>query len=95
MAVYATDILLRRNRYDGLALADETPGSPFWYTGGVNRSGAPALAAGVAASAACVDTVCTGPVAAGLGGIDLALPVGLFVASGVYAVSMRAVRGQG
>lgn len=92
MAVYATDILLRRNRYDGLALADETPGSPFWYTSGVNWSGALALAAGVAASAVCVDTAYTGPVAAALGGIDLALPVGLSVASGVYAVSMRGVR---
>ncbi|WP_186581854.1 hypothetical protein [Streptomyces sp. BK340] len=69
--------------------------SPFWYTGGVNRSGAPALAAGVAASAACADTVYSEPVAAALGGIDLALPVGLLMASGVYAVSMRALRRPG
>ncbi|MFF4043426.1 hypothetical protein [Streptomyces sp. NPDC001816] len=82
------------NRYDGLVLADDTPGSPFWYTGRVNWAGAPALAAGVASSAACVDTVHTGPVAAALG-IDLALPVGLLAASGVYAVAMRAVRRQG
>ncbi|MGV9778029.1 purine-cytosine permease family protein, partial [Streptosporangium sp. NPDC003464] len=40
MAVYATDILLRRGRYDGLALTDETRGSPFWFTAGVNRAGA-------------------------------------------------------
>ncbi|MEV6833401.1 cytosine permease [Streptomyces sp. NPDC051133] len=91
-AVYATDILLRRNRYDGLALADETPTGPFWYRGGVNRPGALALASGVTASALCVDTVYTGPVAAVLGGIDLALPAGLLVASAVYALLMRRLR---
>ncbi|MFH9660176.1 purine-cytosine permease family protein [Streptomyces sp. NPDC017248] len=88
-AVYATDIVLRRNHYDGPALADETPGGPFWYTGGVNRCGALALAAGVTASALCVDSVYTGPVAAALGGIDLALPAGLVVASGTYALLAR------
>ncbi|WP_181797983.1 cytosine permease [Streptomyces sp. WELS2] len=85
-AVYATDILLRRGRYDGPGLADESPGGPFWYTGGVNRSGALALTAGVTASALSVDSVYTGPVAAALGGVDLALPAGLLVASAAYAV---------
>ncbi|MGY4995795.1 purine-cytosine permease family protein [Streptomyces sp. 900105245] len=94
-AVYATDILLRRNRYDGPALADETPAGPFWYTGGVNRSGALALVTGVAASAVCVDTVYTGPVAAALGGVDLSLPAGLLVAAGVYAPLMRRARATG
>ncbi|MFE9695845.1 purine-cytosine permease family protein [Streptomyces sp. NPDC006270] len=88
-AVYATDILLRRNRYDGPALADESPGSRFWYTGGVNIAGALALAAGVAAAALCVDTVYTGPVAAALGGIDVSLPAGMAVAAGCYALLMR------
>jgi cytosine/uracil/thiamine/allantoin permease len=36
MAIYATDILLRRNRYDGRDLSDQTRTGPFWYTGGVN-----------------------------------------------------------
>ncbi|MEU3413022.1 cytosine permease [Streptomyces sp. NPDC006658] len=89
-AVYATDILLRRGRYDGPALADESPGGPFWYTGGVNAAGALALTAGVTASALCVDSVCTGPVAAALG-LDLALPAGLAVASGTYALLARRV----
>ncbi|MGV9305312.1 purine-cytosine permease family protein [Nonomuraea sp. NPDC003727] len=89
MAVYATDILLRRNRYDGLALTDETPGSPFWYTGGVNPAGALALAAGTGAAALCVNTLYTGPVAAALGGLDLALPVGMVVAAALYALLMR------
>jgi NCS1 family nucleobase:cation symporter-1 len=90
MAVYATDILLRRNRYDGPGLMDETPGSSFWYTAGVNPAGAPALAAGVTAAALCVNTLYTGPVARALGGVDLALPVGVVVASVLYAVLMRA-----
>lgn len=89
MAVYATDIVLRRNRYDGLALMDETPASPFWYRGGVNRAGAGALAAGVTAGALCVDTLYTGPVAGALGGIDLSLPAGMIVAALVYGLTMR------
>ncbi|MEU0369540.1 cytosine permease [Streptomyces sp. NPDC006283] len=88
-AVYATDILLRRNRYDGLALTDETPGSPFWFAAGVNWSGALALTAGTTAAALCVNTLYTGPVARALGGVDLALPVGIVVASATYATLMR------
>ncbi|MFD7326507.1 purine-cytosine permease family protein [Streptomyces sp. NPDC059875] len=89
MAVYATDIVLRRGRYDGLALSDETPNSPFWYTGGVNGAGALALVVGVASAALCVDTPYTGPVAEALGGVDLSLPVGMVVSMAVYAVLMR------
>ncbi|MFE9561329.1 purine-cytosine permease family protein [Streptomyces sp. NPDC006487] len=88
-AVYATDILLRRCRYDGRALTDESPGSPFWYTGGVNRAGALALTAGIAAAALCVDTLYTGPVARALDGVDLSLPVGIAVAASLYAPLMR------
>ncbi|TWV46089.1 nitrate reductase [Streptomyces misionensis] len=88
-AVYAVDILLRRGRYDGPALADESPTGRFWYTGGVNWRGALALSAGVAASALCVDTVYTGPVAAALGQMDLALPAGLLVSAAAYALLMR------
>ena len=35
IAIYAVDILLRRNNYNGLALNDERRGSPFWYSHGV------------------------------------------------------------
>ncbi|MEV8446335.1 cytosine permease [Streptomyces parvus] len=82
-------LLARRADGDGPALTDESPGSRFWYTGGVNVPGALALAAGVAAAALCVDTVYTGPVAAALGGVDLSLPVGMLVAAGSYALLMR------
>ncbi|MFD9902804.1 purine-cytosine permease family protein [Streptomyces sp. NPDC059063] len=85
-AVYATDILLRRNRYDGPTLTDETPGSPFWYTAGINPAGALALTGGVTAAALCVDTLYTGPIAGALGGMDLSLPVGIVVASCLYAI---------
>ncbi len=81
MAVYATDILLRRNRYDGPALTDETPGSPFWYTGGVNPAGATALIAGTACAALCMNTLYTGPLARALHGIA--------VASALYVALMR------
>ncbi|TXJ74594.1 nitrate reductase [Streptomyces lavendulae] len=88
-AVYAVDIVLRRNRYDGPALADETPTGPFWFTAGVNWRGALALCLGVAASALGVDTVYTGPLAAALGGVDVALPAGLVVSAVAYALLAR------
>ncbi len=89
MAVYATDIVSRRNRYDGRALSDESPTSPFWFTAGVNPAGALALLAGVASAALCVNTLYTGPVASVLGGIDLSLPVGMTVAAALYALLGR------
>lgn len=89
MAVYATDVVLRKGRYDGLALTDETPRSPFWYTAGVNWAGVAGLMAGVAAAALCVNTLYTGPIAAALGGVDLSLPAGVIVSVVVYALLMR------
>ncbi|MFE0703395.1 purine-cytosine permease family protein [Streptomyces sp. NPDC058872] len=89
MAVYATDIVLRRNRYDGRALSDESPTSPFWFAAGVNPAGALALLAGVASAALCVNTLYAGPVASVLGGIDLSLPVGMLVAAALYVLLGR------
>nr|WP_019883840.1 cytosine permease [Streptomyces purpureus] len=89
MAVYATDIVLRRGRYDGSALCDESPRSPFWYTGGVNWTGALALVVGVTAAAICVNTLYTGPIAAALRGVDLSLPVGMLLSAALYALLMR------
>ncbi|WP_326607129.1 hypothetical protein [Streptomyces sp. NBC_01800] len=54
--------------------------------------GALALTAGTAAAALCVNTLYTGPLARVLGGVDLALPVGIAVASAVYATLMRRSR---
>ncbi|GAA1073298.1 hypothetical protein GCM10009663_11610 [Kitasatospora arboriphila] len=90
MAVYATDVLLRRNRYDGRALSDESRGGPFWYTAGVNPAGAAAVLLGAAAAGLCVTTpLYTGPVAAALGGTDLSLPVGLLLSAAVYLAAGR------
>ncbi|MFJ5232410.1 purine-cytosine permease family protein [Kitasatospora sp. NPDC088391] len=90
MAVYATDILLRRNRYDGPALTDETPASPHWYWHGVNRAGALALLLGTAAGTLCLATdLFTGPLAAALGGIDLSLPAGMLTAATTYRLLAR------
>ncbi|MEU4425591.1 cytosine permease [Actinoplanes sp. NPDC024001] len=90
VAIYLVDILLRRNRYDGAQLSDETPGSIFWYSAGVNWYGTGAAVAGMVAAALCIDTdLYVGPVAAALNGIDLSLPVGILVTAGLYAVLMR------
>ncbi|MEU8758294.1 cytosine permease [Streptomyces sp. NPDC048659] len=89
MTVYAMDILLRRNRYDGRALMDESHGSAFWYTAGVNPAGALAVLGGAVAAALCVDTVYTSPVSHALGGVDLTLPAGMAVSALLYAVLMR------
>jgi cytosine/uracil/thiamine/allantoin permease len=76
---------VRRNRYDGLALHDETPGGPFWYRGGVNWAGAGALLLGTVASVLCVNTTLwTAPVAVALEGADLSLVAGAVVAAVAY-----------
>lgn len=85
LSVYATDILLRRNRYDGHALTDQSPGAPFWYRRGVNWPGVAALVCGTVAASLCLSTTLfTGPIADALGGIDLSLPVGIVVATAIY-----------
>ena len=93
IAIYGTDILLRRNRYDGEHLHDETPGSRYWYRNGVNWAGATALLLGTAAALLCVDTpVLVGPVATALDGADLSSLLGPAVAAAVYALGMSAMR---
>ncbi|WP_030176586.1 purine-cytosine permease family protein [Streptomyces sp. NRRL S-813] len=93
MAIYVTDVLWRRNRYDGHELSDESRGGPFWYAGGVNPAGATALVTGAAAAALCVDTpLYVGPVARALDGTDLSLPVGVVLAAAIYLLLMRGRR---
>ncbi|WP_037604257.1 purine-cytosine permease family protein [Streptacidiphilus rugosus] len=90
MAVYAADILWRRNRYDGLQLCDESRGGPFWYRGGVHWAGAIALVTGTAAASLCLSTpLFTGPIASAAGGIDLSLPVGIVVSVALYLALVR------
>ncbi len=90
MGVYLADMLWRRNRYDGAALADDSRGSRFWFTGGVHVPGAIAVLAGIGASLLCSATlVFTGPIAAAIGGIDLSVPVGLLVPFALYLLLVR------
>ncbi|WP_336628738.1 MULTISPECIES: purine-cytosine permease family protein [unclassified Microbacterium] len=90
MGVYLADMLWRRNRYDGAALADDSRGSRFWFTGGVHIPGAVAVLVGIGASLMCSATlVFTGPIAAALGGIDLSVPVGLLVPFVLYLLLVR------
>ncbi|WP_051942714.1 purine-cytosine permease family protein [Streptacidiphilus rugosus] len=90
MAVYITDIMLRRNRYDGLELHDETPAGRHWYRRGVNPAGAAALIAGTAVAALCVNTTAwTAPVAHALDGADLSSITGPVTACLVYLALWR------
>ncbi|MCP2338994.1 purine-cytosine permease family protein [Actinomadura rupiterrae] len=93
MAIYAADILLRRNRYDGPALGVESRGGPFWYIGGVNPAGAVALLAGAAVASQCVHTTAyTGEIAKAMDGVDLSLPTGMLISAALYVLLMRRAR---
>lgn len=93
MGVYLADMLWRRNRYDGPALADDSRGSRFWFSGGFHLAGVVAVLVGIGASLLCSATlVFVGPVAAAMGGLDLSVPVGLIVPFVVYLVLVRSSR---
>ena len=90
MAIYASDIVLRRNRYDGIALNDETPNSPFWYSRGVNWRAIAAQLAGTIVALLCINTpVYVGPVSAALAGADLSALAGPLLALCVYVGTWR------
>ena len=87
VAVYAVDILLRRNRYDGRALTDERRGSPFWYAGGVFWPGITAMVVATTLAALSANTTLyVGPISMALGGADLSAIVGPLLGGGIYAV---------
>jgi purine-cytosine permease-like protein len=94
LAIYGADIILRRNRYSGQALHDESPASPFWYRNGVNWSGVNAQILGTVLALLCVNTTMfVGPVAGLLGGADLSCIVGPLVGSASYvALTLHAGR---
>ncbi|MBL3686513.1 nitrate reductase [Leucobacter zeae] len=96
MAVYVTDILLRRNRYDGLELFDERPGARFWYHGGFSIAGIGSVVLGGIATALFLSTdVWTGPLAVAIGYIDLSAPIGIIVSVAAYILlAGRRVRAQ-
>ena len=94
LAIYGADIILRRNRYDGRTLHDESPASPFWYHNGVNWAAVTAQVIGTTLALLCVNTtIFVGPVAGVLGGADLSCLVGPALGSAVYAaLTLRAGR---
>ncbi|MFB7533359.1 purine-cytosine permease family protein [Streptomyces sp. NPDC056178] len=93
MAVAVTDLVLRRNRYNGTDLLGQQRGGPFWYHRGVHWAGVLALVVGGLTSMMWVNTsFWTGPIADALGGIDLAIPSGMIAAAAVYWAMTRALR---
>lgn len=85
IAIYAADIVLRRNRYDGMELNDLSPRGVYWFTRGWNIAGFAAVIAGAAAAVMCVNTTpYQGPVSRMLDGADLSAVVGPLVAVTVY-----------
>ncbi|MGR0161961.1 purine-cytosine permease family protein [Paenarthrobacter nitroguajacolicus] len=93
MTIFATDVLLRRNRYSGEDLFDEKPGSPFWYSGGWHIPGLLAVILGAAvASLFLSNAVWTGPIAAAMGSMDLSVPVSMLVTAGVYIALSPSLR---
>lgn len=85
MAVYVSDILLRRNRYDGPGLFIENSSGPFWFHGGWSLAGMSAAIAGAVTGSLFMTTeIFTGPIAAATGFVDLSVPVSLIVSAGLY-----------
>lgn len=93
LAVYVVDIWLRRGRYDGEALQDETPSSPFWYSSGVFWPGIIAFVGAIVVAVLSANTTLyQGPIVALLNGADLSALLGPLVAGTVYAVLWRRTR---
>ena len=85
MAIYVTDIAMRRNRYDGVELLDQERGGPFWYRGGWNVAGiTAAVVGGIASSLFLTTDAWAGPIAEAMGYLDLSVPVGVVVAAALY-----------
>lgn len=87
LAIYAADIALRRNRYSGTELHDETRKSRFWYWHGINLAGATAMVVGTGIAMLCVNTsLYIGPIARTLDGADLSGVIGPVLGGGLYAL---------
>ena len=97
--IVIVDWLLRRGRYDRLALV--TPrGGLYWREGGVNWRAVAALIIGMTAALMWTDALYykpsyVGPVSSALGGSDFSWAVGILVGGFVYAVlAGRTVRNE-
>lgn len=87
IAIYAVDVYVRRNRYDGIALNDESRRSPFWHHGGWYWPGVISMTVAVAVALLMVNTTLyEGPIAVALGGADISPIVAPLLAGGLYAL---------
>ncbi len=87
IAIYAADIVLRRNAYDGPSLHAEHPGGAFWYRRGYNPAGIIALISGTVTALLFVNTtVLVGPGTSAIGGLDLSALIGPLVSTIVYVL---------
>lgn len=87
MAVYVSDILLRRNRYDSMQLFEQFPSGKYWFAKGFSIAGIGAVLCGGIATTLFLSTdIWMGPLAVLLGGIDLSVPVGLIVSVLAYVL---------
>jgi nucleobase:cation symporter-1, NCS1 family len=94
LAIYGTDILLRRNRYKATELHDESSKGPIWFAGGFNLAGMTAIVLGTAAATLCVNTtLVVGPVSNWLSGADISAIVGPVIGAAVYALMFRRFSG--
>lgn len=90
LAISVTDLILRRNRYRGPGLHNETPTSAYWYHGGVNVAGITAQILGTTTALLFINsTDFQGPLAVALGGADLSALVGPVIGAGLYAVLFK------
>ncbi|WP_022918355.1 purine-cytosine permease family protein [Ruania albidiflava] len=94
VAIYVTDWLMRRGRYDLPSLASET-GGRYWGRGGYRTSGLVAQALGMVVAALWVNTTTyVGPLATLTGGADLSIPASIAVAALTYGMLARREREQ-
>ena len=94
LGIYVADIVLRKNRYRGQELQDESRGGPNWFWKGWNLAGCTALLVGTAVTALCINTTdYVGPIASALGGADVSPFVGVLLGGGLYWIlGARAIR---
>lgn len=90
MAIYIADVRLRKNRYDGTLLEDDSQHSVFWFNAGYNLAGVTSYLLGMALALCCISTsIFVGPISAWMGGFDLSLTVGLIVPFFLYTALMK------
>jgi purine-cytosine permease-like protein len=88
-AIFVTDYLVRRGRYDIKSLT-QNEGGLYRRPGGVFLPGVIAQLAGMVMSAMCINTsVFVGPIATAMGGADLSVPSGFVVGGTLYYLLAR------